>query len=100
MLMVILLLTQVKFYGLAYKKSGSWEYVSEKDLNDALKSAIDTTPGARASLQQDYDVALWKYNKMTTEEKKKNIDSDITEMVFFLILKNILQRELNLVFML
>lgn len=66
-------------YGLAYKKSGSWEYVSEKDLNDALKSAIDTTPGARASLQQDYEVALWKYNKMTPEEKKKNIDSDITE---------------------
>lgn len=66
-------------YGLAYKKSGSWEYVSEKDLNDALNSAIDTTPGARASLQQDYDVALWKYNKMTPEEKKKNIDSDITE---------------------
>lgn len=66
-------------YGLAYKKSGSWEYVSEKDLNDALKSAIDTTPGARASLQQDYEVALWKYNKMTLEEKKKNIDSDITE---------------------
>lgn len=67
------------FYGLAYKKSGTWEYVSEKDLNDALKSAIDTTPGARASLQQDYDVALWKYNKMTPDEKKKNIDSDITE---------------------
>lgn len=67
------------FYGLAYKKSGSWEYVSEKDLNDALKSAIDTTPGARASLQQDYDTALWKYNKMTPEEKNKNIDSDITE---------------------
>ena len=66
-------------YGLAYKKSGSWEYVSEKDLNDALKSAIDTTPGARASLKQDYEVALWKYNKMTPEEKKKNIDSDITE---------------------
>lgn len=66
-------------YGLAYKKSGNWEYVSEKDLNDALKSAIDTTPGARASLQQDYEVALWKYNKMTPEEKKKNIDSDITE---------------------
>ena len=66
-------------YGLAYKKSGSWEYVSEKDLNDALKSAIDTTPGARASLQQDYEVALWKYNKMTPEEKKKNIDSDITD---------------------
>ena len=66
-------------YGLAYKKSGSWEYVSEKDLNDALTSAIDTTPGARASLQQDYEVALWKYNKMTPEEKKKNIDSDITE---------------------
>lgn len=66
-------------YGLAYKKSGSWEYVSEKDLNDALKSAIDTTPGARVSLQQDYDVALWKYNKMTPEEKKKNIDSDITK---------------------
>ena len=67
------------FYGLAYKKSGSWEYVSEKDLNDALKSAIDTTSGARASLQQDYEVALWKYNKMTPEEKKKNIDSDITD---------------------
>lgn len=66
-------------YGLAYKKSGSWEYVSEKDLNDALKSAINTTPGARASLQQDYEVALWKYHKMTPEEKKKNIDSDITE---------------------
>lgn len=67
------------FYGMAYKKSGSWEYLSEKDLRDAFKSALDTTPGARDSIQQDYDVALWKYNKMSDEEKLNNINSDITD---------------------
>lgn len=66
-------------YGLAYKKDSQWEYLSEDDLRKALDSAIATTPGAAASLQQDYDVALWKYNKMTPEEKRQNIDSDIVE---------------------
>ncbi len=45
----------------------------------AIDAAINAIPGARASLQQDYDVARWKYNKMTPEERKARIDSDITD---------------------
>lgn len=66
-------------YGMAYKKSGGYERLSQDKLWKAIDAAINAIPGARASLQQDYDVARWKYNKMTPEERKARIDSDITD---------------------
>lgn len=66
-------------YGMAYKKSGKYERLSQEKIWKAIDAAINTIPGARASLQQDYDVAKWKYNKMTPTERNSRLDSDITE---------------------
>lgn len=66
-------------YGMAYKKSGKYEYLSKADLKKGLEAAMNSVTGAKEAFQQDYDTSLWKYNKMTPEEKRNNIDSDITE---------------------
>lgn len=42
------------------KSGNKWERLSEDKLQHALDAAIEGTPGAKASLQQDYDIALWK----------------------------------------
>lgn len=47
--------------GEMFMKSGNkWERLSEDKLQHAIDAAIEGTPGAKASLQQDYDIALWK----------------------------------------
>ena len=66
-------------YGMAYKKGGTWERVPVSKLREAWDAVLNSTPGLRAGLQQDYDVALWKYNKMTPEEKAMNLDSNIAD---------------------
>lgn len=50
--------------GVAYlSKSGSFERVTKEKLREAMNAEIANTPGAMASLQQDYAVSNWKYNK-------------------------------------
>lgn len=50
--------------GLPYlSKSGSFSRISKEKLREALNAAIANTPGAMASLQQDFEVGNWKYNK-------------------------------------
>lgn len=66
-------------YGMAYKKSGKYEYLSKEDLKKGLEAAMNSVTGAKEAFQQDYETSLWKYNKMTPEQKASNIDSDITE---------------------
>lgn len=47
--------------GEMFMKSGNkWERLSEDKLQHALDAAIEGTPGAKASLQQDYKIAMWK----------------------------------------
>lgn len=47
--------------GEMFMKSGNkWERLSEDKLQHAIDAAIEGIPGAKASLQQDYDIALWK----------------------------------------
>lgn len=65
-------------FGLAYQKGSEWTYVDEKEVREILDSVIKSTPDAAAGLQQDYDVALWKYNNMTDKQKAENVDSFIT----------------------
>lgn len=42
---------------------GQWQRLSKAKLAEAVKAVIENTPGAKASLDQDYKIAKWKYNQ-------------------------------------
>lgn len=42
---------------------GDWQRLSKAKLAEAVKAVIENTPGAKASLEQDYKIAKWKYNQ-------------------------------------
>lgn len=43
--------------------SNRWERLSKEKLAAAVSAVIENTPGAKASLEQDYKIAKWKYDK-------------------------------------
>lgn len=64
---------------IAYQTDNGWAKVGKDKLEKAINAAIDMTPGARASIAQDYKVAQWDYNKLTSEQKSNIGDSEITD---------------------
>lgn len=66
-----------KVAGVMYTKNGQWQGIDKNKLNDIIEASIDNTPGARARLDQDWEVANWKYNQMTPEEKEINKPSEL-----------------------
>lgn len=42
---------------------GNWQRLSKAKLAEAVKAVIENTPGAKASLEQDYKIAKWKYEQ-------------------------------------
>lgn len=44
-------------------QSGSYQKLSKEKLRQAVNAAIETVAGAKASLNQDYEIALWKDKK-------------------------------------
>lgn len=44
-------------------QSGSYQKLSKEKLRQAVNAAIETIAGAKASLNQDYEIALWKDKK-------------------------------------
>lgn len=40
-----------------------WERLSREKIWQGINSMIETTPGAKESINQDYKIALWKHNK-------------------------------------
>lgn len=44
-------------------QSGSYQKLSKEKLRQAVNAAIETIAGAKASLNQDYEIALWKDEK-------------------------------------
>lgn len=42
---------------------GNWQRLSKAKLAEAVKAVIENTPGAKASLEQDYKIAKWKYDQ-------------------------------------
>lgn len=46
----------------SHTKSG-WQRLSKAKLAEAVKAVIENTPGAKASLEQDYKIAKWKYDQ-------------------------------------
>ena len=58
----------------------SFEKLDRSKIEAGIRAAIESTPGAKESLQQDYDIALWKHKKAINATKGKyNIVSDITD---------------------
>lgn len=51
---------------------GNWQRLSKAKLAEAVKAVIENTPGAKASLEQDYKIAKWKYDQ-------NGSNSDITD---------------------
>ena len=43
--------------------SGTWQKLSKDKLMAAVNAAIESIPGAKASLAQDYKIAKWKYDE-------------------------------------
>lgn len=42
---------------------GNWQRLSKAKLAEAVKAVIENTPGAKASIEQDYKIAKWKYDQ-------------------------------------
>lgn len=58
----------------------SFEKLDRSKIEAGIRAAIESTPGAKESLQQDYDIALWKHKKVINATKGKyNIVSDVTD---------------------
>lgn len=64
---------------MAYQTEEGWQRVGKDKLEQAINAAIDMTPGARASIAQDYNVAIWDYNKLSAEQKANIGGSEITD---------------------
>lgn len=58
----------------------SFKKLDRNKIEAGIRAAIESTPGAKESLQQDYDIALWKHKKAINATKGKyNIVSDVTD---------------------
>lgn len=58
----------------------AFEKLDRSKIEAGIRAAIESTPGAKESLQQDYDIALWKHKKAINATKGRyNIIDDITD---------------------
>lgn len=58
----------------------AFEKLDRSKIEAGIRAAIESAPGAKESLQQDYDIALWKHKKAINATKGKyNIVSDVTD---------------------
>lgn len=58
----------------------TFEKLDRSKIEAGIRAAIESTPGAKESLQQDYDIALWKHKKAINATKGRyNIVDDITD---------------------
>ena len=58
----------------------SFKKLDRNKIEAGIRAAIESTPGAKESLQQDYDVALWKHKKaVNATNGEYNIVSDVTD---------------------
>lgn len=57
----------------------TWRKLDRNKIVESIKTIIDETPGARESIKQDYDIALWKYEKNNGDTTKEVMQSDILD---------------------
>lgn len=56
-----------------------WERLSREKILQGIQASIDSTPGARESLKQDYDVALWSHEKTVQANNGDRVINEITD---------------------
>lgn len=54
------------------KKGNQWVKMSEAKVRQAIEASINSIPGAKESLEQDYKVAKWRYGKYGNEGGTNN----------------------------
>lgn len=52
-----------------YSTDSSYERLPKEKILQSIMAVIEETPGAKESLDQDYDVALWKHNKNKSSDE-------------------------------
>ena len=61
------------------QKSGKFEKLTKDKILKGIQSAIATIPGAKESIEQDYNVSEWKHNKEIKNNNGKIVIDDITD---------------------
>lgn len=61
------------------RTTNQWTALTKDKLAAAVRASIETTPGAKASLEQDYRIAKWKY------DQNNGVNPDITDKAGFLL---------------
>lgn len=56
-----------------------WERLSREKIWQGIRASIDSTPGAKESLKQDYDVAVWAHNKQVEANNGQSVVSEVTD---------------------
>lgn len=55
------------------RTTNTWTRLTKDKLAAAVRTSIETTPGAKASIEQDYRIAKWKY------DQNGGVNPDITD---------------------
>jgi len=68
------------FDGEVYNSTtNKWEKLSKEKIRQGIEASINSTPGARESLTQDYTIAEWRHNKQVKANGGKPVISDVTD---------------------
>lgn len=57
----------------------TWEKLGADKIRQAIDAVIEETPGAKESLDQDYNVAEWVHDNKVAENNNRLVISDITD---------------------
>lgn len=60
--------------------TNQWERLSREKIWQGINAMIESTPGAKESIKQDYDVARWKHDKNVKSNDGKPFESDVTDV--------------------
>lgn len=59
--------------------TGTWERLTRDKIKAGIQAFIESTPGAKESLKQDWDVAEWKHQKAVAANDGNPVIDDITD---------------------
>lgn len=59
--------------------TNTWTRLGRDKIMAGIKAMIETTPGAKESLEQDYKVAKWHHEQQLKQNNNKPFASDITD---------------------
>lgn len=61
------------------ERSSSYQRLGKDKIIKGIQAYIETTPGAKESLNQDYKIAKWKHDKLVKSNDGNTVVSDITD---------------------